>query len=138
PDAGNAVEGHVRLQHGVVAGAQTCRVLPPVRRVADADRVADPGIFDDAVARDHAAPRRLHLRTGGARPGGAEGGAKAFDDDLRRVGQPLRRLTQMHGSRHRAVIALPRSRQLYDRRLAPLEWSVPAGQMWRAPSFAVR
>ena len=33
PDAGDAVQGHARLEHGLVAGAQADRVLAPVGRL---------------------------------------------------------------------------------------------------------
>src|SRR5260221_12793993 len=52
PDTGNAVKGHVGLEHGLVAGAQACRVLAPIWRGGQAEGVADAAFLADSVLGD--------------------------------------------------------------------------------------
>src|SRR5882724_8700743 len=66
PDAGNAMKGHVRLEHGLVAGPQARRVLAPIGRVGEAEGIADAAFLADAVFADDAAPGGLDVFRGGA------------------------------------------------------------------------
>src|SRR5690242_2787921 len=64
PDAGNAVEGHAGLQHRLVAGAQARRVLAPIRRVCQAEGIADAALLLDAMLGDGPAPGGLDILSG--------------------------------------------------------------------------
>src|SRR5262249_29058105 len=115
PDRGDAVEGHIGLQHGLVAGAQAGGVLAPIRRIVAADGVADARFLLDAVPADDAAPGRLDLLAGGAGIGGGQGGVEALDHHLLGVHELLRGLAEEHRARLRAVIAVAAGAELEDR-----------------------
>src|SRR3954454_17624059 len=68
PQAGHEVEGHGRSQLGPVARPEAHGPLAPVRRVAEADRVAGAVVLADAVARQHREERLGDVLAGVARP----------------------------------------------------------------------
>src|SRR5688500_16480025 len=56
PDSRHEVEGHVRLEHGIVGRAERNRPLAPVRRIIEADGITAARVLVEAVTLDRARP----------------------------------------------------------------------------------
>src|SRR3954466_5773361 len=118
PQARHEVEGHAGPQLGAVARPEAHGPLAPVRRVAEADRVAGAVVLADAVARQHGEERLGDVLADVARPRPLEPRLHPLEHGLLGVEEALRRLAEEDGARERAVVALVAARDLEERALA--------------------
>src|SRR5215813_14290284 len=106
PHAEDHVKAHVGLEDRVIVLAEAGGPLAPIRRIAEADRIADARALGVSRALDHPAPGRLHLVTGASGARGVERTVEALGDDFREIDEVQRRLSQIERPGERRVIAM--------------------------------
>src|SRR5215475_1356471 len=92
-------------QHGLVALTQADRMLTPIWRIGDADRVADARLFLQAVSCNNGAPCRFDLLRRGAWLHRLQNRIHAFDHRLAGIGDFGWRFAQLHRSREPSRVA---------------------------------
>src|SRR5215510_14752762 len=78
PNAGLDVEAHARLQNRLIAGTQADRALAPIRRIGQADRIADAAFLLESVAAQDRLPDGFDVFGRVARPRRSKAGVDAF------------------------------------------------------------
>ena len=129
PDRRDQVKAHAFLEHGAVARAQAHGALAPVRRVAEADRVAAAALLLDAVAGDDLAPGRLDALAGLAGPCRVQCRVDPLQHRLLGIEELLRRRAEIDRARERAVVAAIAAGDLEEGALVRLERPLVPGEM---------
>ena len=100
------MEAHVGLEHGAIALAQARGALAPVRRIVEADRIADAGSLLVAGAPDDAPPSRFDLFAGDARAGRIQRRLQPFLHSGAEAAEAIRRAAEIEGAGKRRVVAV--------------------------------